>query len=82
LKTGQSAFQRKGDITVQMDTRVVQLKSMIHDATVVEEGRKDRRTELEIKKTYTVSQYNKFMKDNYTAHKYLSYYSVLRKTLK
>jgi len=35
---------------------------MIHDATVVKGGRKDR-TELEIKKTYTVFQYNKFMKD-------------------
>jgi len=55
LKTGQSAFQGKGDIIVQMDTRIVQLKSMIHDATVVEGGRKERRTELEIKKTYTVS---------------------------
>ena len=53
LKTGQSAFQRKGDIIVQTDTRIVQLKSMIHDATVVEGGRKHRRTELEIKKSYS-----------------------------
>jgi hypothetical protein len=63
LKTGQSAFQRKGDITVQTNTRVVQLKSMIHDATVVKGGRKDGRTEMEIKKTYTVFQCNKFTKD-------------------
>jgi hypothetical protein len=63
LKTGRSAFQRKGDLIVQMHKRVVQLKSMIHDATVAEGGKKDRRTELEIKKTYTVYQYNKFMKD-------------------
>jgi hypothetical protein len=54
LKTGQSAFQRKGDLIVQMHKRVVQLKSMIHYATVVKGGKKDRRTELEIKKTYTV----------------------------
>ena len=37
LKKGQSAFQRKGDIIVQVwkDKRLVQIISMIRDATVV-----------------------------------------------
>jgi hypothetical protein len=34
--------------------------SMIHDATTVNKGRKDRKTNLEIKKPYAVVQYHKF----------------------
>jgi hypothetical protein len=49
------------------------MKRMIHDATVVKTGRKDRRTDLEIKKTYAVFQYSKFVNDIYRAYKYLSY---------
>jgi len=37
--------------------------SMIHDATTVITGRKDRKTNMEIKKPYAVDQYNKFIKD-------------------
>ena len=36
--------------------------SMIHDATVVNTGQKDRKTNMEIQKPYAVVQYNKFMK--------------------
>jgi hypothetical protein len=50
---------------------------MILDATIVNKGRKDRKTNMEIKKPYAVVQYNKFRADQY-----LSYYSVLRKTVK
>ena len=56
--------------------------STIHDATIVKTGRKDRKTNLEIKKPYAVAQYNKFMKGIDRADQYLSYYSVLRKTVK
>jgi hypothetical protein len=53
LKTGQSAFWRKGDKVVQgwVDKRLVQMKSTIHDATVLNAGKQDR-TDLEIKKSY------------------------------
>jgi len=34
----------------------------IHDITTVNTGRKDRRTNLEIKKPYSVVRYNKFKK--------------------
>jgi len=37
---------------------------------------------MEIKKPYTVGQYNKFIKGIDRANQYLSYYSVLRKTVK
>jgi hypothetical protein len=54
---------------------------MIHDATIVDKGRKDRKTNMEIKKPYIV-HYNKFMKGVDRADQNLSYYSVLRKTVK
>ena len=56
--------------------------SMIHDATIVNTGRKDRKTIMEIKKPYAVVQYDNFMKGIYRAVQYLSYYSVLGKTVK
>jgi hypothetical protein len=36
--------------------------STIHDATIVNKGRKDRKTNMEVKKPYAVVQDNKFMK--------------------
>jgi hypothetical protein len=36
--------------------------STIHDTTVVNKGRRDRKTNTEIKKPYAVGQYNKFIK--------------------
>jgi hypothetical protein len=56
--------------------------STIPDASIVNTGKKDRRTDLEIKKPYAVFKYNTFMKGIDRADKYLSYYSVLRKTVK
>jgi len=56
--------------------------NMIHDATVVNTGRQDKETNMEIKKPYAVVQYSKFVKDLDRAEQYLSYYSFLRKTVK
>jgi len=75
LKKGQSAFWRKGDI-------MVQVISTIHDATIVSTGRKDRKTNLEIKEPYSVVQYSKFMVSISRTDQYLSFYSFLRKTVK
>ena len=55
---------------------------MIHDTTTVNKGRKDRKTNMEIKKPYAVGQYIKFIKGVDRADQYLSYYSVLKKTVK
>jgi hypothetical protein len=51
---------------------------MIHEATIVNTGWKDRK----IKKPYAVVQYNKFMKGVDRADQHLSFYSVLRNTVK
>jgi len=53
--------------------------STIHDATVVSTGRKDRKTNLQIKKPYAVVHYNKFMKGVDGADQYVSNYSVEEK---
>jgi hypothetical protein len=55
--------------------------STIHD-TRVNAGGKDQKTNLEIKKPYTVVQYNKLMKQIDIAAQYLIYDSVLRKTVR
>jgi len=56
--------------------------STIHDATIVNKGRKDKKTNMEIKKPYAVVQYNKFIKGVDRADQYLTYYSILKKTVK
>ena len=75
-KRGQSAFRRKGDVMVQVwkDKRLVRIISTIHDAKIVNTGRKDGKTNMEMKKPYAVVQYNKFMKGIDRADQYLSYY--------
>jgi len=60
----------------------VRMISMIHDTTIVNKGRKERKTNMEVKKPYAVVQYNKFMKGVDRADQYLSLYSVLRKAVK
>jgi len=55
--------------------------STIHDTTIVNKGRKDRKTNMEMK-PYAVGQYNKFIKGVNRAAQYLFYYSVLKKTVK
>ena len=56
--------------------------STIHYTTIVNKGRKDRKTNMEVKKPYALVQYNKFMKGVARTDQYLSFYSVLRKTVK
>jgi len=46
----------------------------IHDATIVNKGRKDRKTNMEIKKLYAVVQYTELIKGVDRADQYLSYY--------
>jgi hypothetical protein len=51
LWKGQSPFQRKDDIMMPVwkDKRLVWMISMIYDATIVNTGKKDRKTNMEIK---------------------------------
>ena len=83
LKEGQSYFRRTSNIIVQVwkGKRPMQMISTIHDA-IVNAGRKDQKTNLEIKKPYAVVQYNTLMKRIDRADQYLGCYLVLRKTVK
>ena len=56
------------------------MRSTIHDATTVNKGRKNRKTNMEIKKPFAVVLHNKFINDIDRADQHLSYYSVLKKT--
>ena len=56
--------------------------STIHDVTTVNTERKDRKTNMEIKMPYAVDQYSKITEGVHRADQYLSYLSVLRKTVK
>ena len=46
--------------------------STIHDTSIANKEREDRKTNMEIKKPYAVVQYNKFMKGIDRADQYLS----------
>jgi hypothetical protein len=84
LKKGHSAFRRKSVVKVLVwkDKRLARMISTIHEATLVNTGWKDKKTNKEIKKPDAVAQYNKFTKGIDRADRSLSYYSVLRKTVK
>jgi len=66
-------------VQVWKDKRLVRMISTIHDATVVSTGRKDTKTNLQIKKPYAVVHYNKFIKGVDGADQYVSNYSVEEK---
>ena len=69
-------------VQVWKDKRLVRMISTIHDARIVNTERKYRKTDLEINKPYAIVQYNKFRKGVDRADQYLSYYSILRKSVK
>src|SRR5215469_13599735 len=80
LKRGETTFRRKGEILLQSwrDTHVVNMISTIHDSTMVDVP---WRNEV-LKKPICIFQYNIFMKGVDRADQYLSFYSLLRKTVK
>ena len=80
LKRGETTFRRKGEILLQSwrDTRVVNMISTIHNSTMVDVPRRNEEVK---KKPICIFQYM-FMKGVDRADQYLSYYSLLRKTVK
>jgi hypothetical protein len=84
LKRGQSYFRRKGDILVQVckDKRSVRMISTIHDSKQINTEKTDRKTSEEINKPNCIVQYNKYLNGVDCADQYLSYYSIVRKTVK
>jgi len=59
-------------VQVWKDKRLMRMISMIRDATIVNTGWKDRKTNTEIKKPYAVGHYNKLMKGVDRTDQYLS----------
>jgi hypothetical protein len=55
---------------------------MIQIATIVNKGKKNRKTNMEIKKPHAVGQYNIFINGVDRVDQYLSHCSVLKKTVK
>jgi hypothetical protein len=55
--------------------------STIHDSEHIHTGKKDRKTN-EVSKPNCVVQYNKYMKGVHLADQHLSYYSIVRQTVK
>jgi len=81
LKHGETTFRRKDEILLQSwrDTRVVNMIFTIHDSTMVDVPRRNEEVK---KKLICIFHYNMFMKGVDRADQYLSYYSLLRKTVK
>ena len=84
MKKGDTVFCRKGDILllVWKDKRDVRMISTIHDISVSDTGKKNRKTGEDIVKPVCINQYNVHMKGVERADQYLSYYPILRKTMK
>ena len=80
LKHGETTFRRKGEILQSWrHTHVVNMISTIHDSTVVDVPWRNEEVK---KKPICIFQYNMFMKGADRADQYLSYYSLLSKTVK
>lgn len=81
LKAGQSIFCRRNDVLLQTwkDKREVRMVSTLHQATI---ERQESKRGGSVKKPSCILEYNKYMKGVDRADQYLSYYSILRKTMK
>ena len=81
LERGETTFRRKGEILLQSwrDTCVVNMIFTIHDSTMFDVPRRNEEIK---KKPICIFHYNMFMKGVGRADQYLSYYSLLRKTVK
>ena len=84
MKKGDIVFRRKGDclLLVFKDKREIKLISTIHSAEMISTGKQNRKTKENIVKPLCITEYNKFMKGVDRVDQYLSYYSLLRKTIK
>ena len=81
LKAGHSIFCKRNDVILQTwkDKREVIMVSTLHQATI---ERQESKGGGSVKKPSCILEYNKYMKGVDRADQYLSYYSVLRKTMK
>ncbi|CAK9829883.1 PiggyBac transposable element-derived protein 4 [Anthophora retusa] len=85
LKTGDYTFKRKNEILVQAwkpKRKIVYMISTIHSAELTNTTKVHWKTKQAIIKPQSVIEYNKYMMGVDLADQFLSYYSILRKTVK
>ena len=85
LQTNETKFRRNTNGTmfqIWKTKRYVRMISNIHSADVIDTGRVIRRTGLPEKKPTCIIEYNKYMKGVDRADQYISYYKIMRKTVK
>ncbi|XP_035731242.1 piggyBac transposable element-derived protein 4-like [Vespa mandarinia] len=85
LKTGNYTFKRKNEILVQArkpKRKIVYMISTIHSAELTNTTKVHLKTKQAITKPQSVIDYNKYMMGVDLADQFLSYYSILRKTVK
>lgn len=84
LKRGETIFRGKKDILIQIwqSKKEVSFVSSIHSAEMKESHNVDHTTKQKIIKLNALIDYNKHMKGVDRTNQYLSYYSILRKTVK
>ncbi|MGL5707887.1 MAG: transposase [Aeromonas sp.] len=87
LKVMETTFLRRGEILLQIfksnKKKDVRMISSIHNADLIDTGKKDRKTGNTIFKPKCIMDYNQFMKGVDRADQFLSYYPIYdRKTIK
>lgn len=84
MNKGDVKICRKGDtlLLAWRDKRIIRMISTIHEASVSPTKRKNRETGENIPKPICITEYNKYMKGVDRADQFLSYYPILRKSMK
>lgn len=85
LKTGDYTFKRKNEILVQAwkpKHKIVYMVSTIHTGELTNTKKVHWKTKQEIIKPQSVIDYNKYMMGVDLADQFLSYFSIMRKTVK
>ena len=85
LQRGHSIYRRKNQILLQIwktKKKDIRMITNIHSAAFRETNKIDYKTGEMVKKPSCIDDYNKFMKGVDRADQYISYYKIMRKTVK
>lgn len=86
LKIFETAFKRKGEILFQMwrssKNKDIKMISTIHNAEIINTGKKYRKSNDPIQKPECIVDYDKHMNRVVRADRYLRFYPIYRKTIK
>jgi hypothetical protein len=84
LKRRRSYFRRKSDVIVWKDKRPLRIvrRPTVHNSEHVNTGRSIETQNTDINKPKCIAKYNRYMKGVDSADQYLSYYSIVIRTVK